>query len=115
MTYRDSSRARFVIALYAAASGCSSTSTAVTALTGRYELRSVDGCAVPVDALGGALGGDIQLSADGRATRVVRYATSGIPGPIVARASGTYRVRGWEITFDLDEELRPAGTRRWRV
>src|SRR5687767_6142502 len=104
MTHPVSLRAFISFALSAAATGCSLTPTAIATLAGRYELRSVDGRAVPVDALGGALGGDIQLSPDGRATRVVRYATSGIPGPIVARASGTYRVRGWEITMTLTED-----------
>jgi hypothetical protein len=97
------------------ASGCSSIPTAATALAGRYELRSVDGRTVPVEALGGALGGQIQLSADGRVTRVVHYATSGIPGPIVTRASGTYRVRGSQITLTLTEEGRRAQPRRLQV
>ncbi len=78
---------------------CSSTPRDAAALAGRYELRSVDGRAVPVDALGGALGGDIRLTADGHVTRVVQYATSGIPGPIVNRGTGTYRARGSRITL----------------
>jgi len=108
MTYHASIRTLFVAALCAATSGCSSTPTGVAPLAGRYELRSVDGRAVPVDALGGALGGDIQLGADGRVTRLVQYATSGIPGPIVTRATGTYRVRGSKITLTLTEEGRTA-------
>jgi hypothetical protein len=87
----------------------------VTALAGRYELRSVDGRAVPVDALGGALGGEVQLAADGRAMRVVRYATSGIPGPIEIRGTGTYRVRGSQITLALDETGPRAGRNRRQV
>jgi hypothetical protein len=98
-----------------ATSGCSSTPTGVAALAGRYELRSVGGRVVPVEALGGAIGGDVQLSADGRVTRVVQYATSGIPGPIVTRAMGTYRVRGSRITLTLTEEGRTARLGRWQV
>jgi hypothetical protein len=41
------------------------------------------------------------LTADGRATRTVQYATSGIPGPIVHRAEGTFRRRGAEVTLSL--------------
>jgi hypothetical protein len=96
--------------------GCSSTPVGVEALAGRYELRTVNGRAVPVDALGGALGGELVLSDNGRVRRIVQYATSGIPGPIVMRANGSYRVRGNEITLDLVEE--PRGTllaRPWRV
>jgi hypothetical protein len=115
MAYHASIRTLFVLALHAAASGCSSTPTAVAALAGRYELRSVNGRAVPVDALGGALGGDVQLSPDGRVTRVVQYATSGIPGPIVTRATGAYRVRGSQITLTLTEEGRRAQPRRLQV
>lgn len=89
--------------------------TGLAAVVGRYELRSVDGRTVPVDALGGALGGDVQLTADGRVTRVVRYATSGIPGPIVNRAAGTYRVRGSQITLTLTEGAHTARLGRWQV
>jgi hypothetical protein len=98
-----------------AALGCSSTPTGVAAVAGRYELRSVDGRAVPVDALGGALGGALTLTADGRVTRIVQYATSGIPGPIVNRATGTYRARGSQITLLLTEEGRTARLARWQV
>ncbi len=95
---------------------CSSTPRdAAAALAGRYELRSVDGRAVPVDALGGALGGDIRLTADGHVTRVVQYATSGIPGPIVNRGTGTYRARGSRITLTLTEQGRTARLGRWQV
>lgn len=96
--------------------GCSSTPVGVEALAGRYELRTVNGRAVPVDALGGALGGELVLSDNGRVRRIVQYATSGIPGPIIVRANGSYRVRGSEITLDLVEE--PRGTllaRPWTV
>jgi hypothetical protein len=68
-----------------------------------------------VDALGGAFGGEIQLGANGRVTRVVRYATSGIPGPIVTRASGTYRIRGSQIMLTLTEEGRTSRIRRRQV
>jgi hypothetical protein len=86
----------------AAATGCSSAPVGVEALVGRYELRSVNGRTVPVDALGGALGGELVLSDNGRVRRVVQYARSGIPGPVVSRANGSYRVRGKEITIDLE-------------
>jgi hypothetical protein len=99
----------------AASLGCSSTPTGVAALAGRYTLRSVDGHTVPVEALGGALGGDIQLGADGRVKRVVQYATSGIPGPIITRATGTYRARGSQITLTLTEEGRTARLGRWQL
>jgi hypothetical protein len=108
-------RSLSAIALCAGIASCFSTPTGVAALVGRYQLRSVDGRAVPVEALGGALGGDLQFGADGRVTRVVRYATSGIPGPIVTRATGTYRVRGSHITLTLTEEGRTARLGRWQV
>jgi hypothetical protein len=95
---------------------CSSTPVGVEALAGRYELRSVNARAVPVDALGGALGGELVLSDHGRARRVVQYATSGVPGPITIRANGSYRVRGSEITLDLTDEPRGGLLARpWRV
>ena len=108
-------RTVLALAFGATAPACSSTPTGVAALAGRYELRSVDGRPVPVDALGGALGGDIQLGADGRVTRVVQYATSGIPGPIVSRATGTYRARRAQITLVLAEEGRTARLGRFQV
>jgi hypothetical protein len=101
--------------LVAVAVGCSSTPTGLSALAGRYELRSVDGRSVPVDALGGALGGELQLGADGRVTRVVQYARSGIPGPIITRATGTYRVRGSQITLSLTEQGRRARLGPWQL
>ncbi len=95
--------------------GCSSTSVGVEAAAGRYELHSVSGRAVPVDALGGALAGELVLRADGRARRIVQYATSGIPGPIVVRGSGSYRLRGVEIALDLVDESRGSvAARPWR-
>ena len=115
MRYRASIRTLCFAALCAGASSCSSTRTGVAALAGRYELRAVDGRTVPVDALGGAFGGEIQLGANGRVTRVVRYATSGIPGPIVTRASGTYRIRGSQIMLTLTEEGRTSRIRRRQV
>jgi hypothetical protein len=116
MTYHDFVRTFCAAALVSAAMlACSSTSADVAALAGRYELRSVDGRAVPVDALGGALGGDIRLTADGHVTRVVQYATSGIPGPIVNRVTGTYRARGSRITLTLTEQGRTARLGRWEV
>jgi hypothetical protein len=101
--------------LAAACVGCSSIPVGAAAHAGRYELRSVDGRTLPDERLGGAIAGELILTADGRATRVVQHAASGVPGPIFRRASGTYRVRGAEITFDLEEQLRPSGTRRWRL
>ena len=98
------------------AAGCSSTPVGVEALAGRYELRTVNARTVPVDALGGALGGELVLFDHGRVRRVVQYATSGIPGPITMRANGSYRVRGNDITLDLTDE--PRGqllARPWRV
>jgi hypothetical protein len=105
-----------LVILSTAAAGCSSTPVGVEALAGRYELRSVNARAVPVDALGGAVGGELVLSDHGRVRRVVQYATSGVPGPIAMRANGSYRVRGNEITLDLTEE--PRGellARPWRI
>jgi hypothetical protein len=100
----------------AVAAGCSSTPVGVEALAGRYELRSVNARAVPIDALGGALGGELVLSDHGRVRRVAQYATSGIPGPIAMRANGSYRIRGSEITLELMEEPRGALLARpWRV
>jgi hypothetical protein len=98
-----------------AAAGCSFTPTSVAALAGRYELRSVDGRALPDERLGGAVAGELVLTPRGRATRVVQYATSGIPGPIVNRASGTYRARGSHIELTLTEEGRTARLGRWQV
>jgi hypothetical protein len=105
-----------IVILGTAASSCSSTPVGVEALAGRYELRSVNARTVPVDALGGALGGELVLSDHGRVRRAVQYATSGVPGPIVMRANGSYRVRGNEITLDLTEEPRGALLARpWRI
>jgi len=101
--------------LLVAAAGCSSTPTSVGAVVGRYELRSVNGSAVPVDALGGAIGGELVLTGDGRAWRTVSYARSGLPGPAVLSASGTYSVRGSEITLRLLEPGRPASSPTWDV
>jgi hypothetical protein len=91
-----------------ASTACSSTRMDIEALAGRYELRSVNARTVPVDALGGALGGELVLSDHGRVRRIVQYATSGVPGPITMRANGSYSVRGKEITLDLVEEPRGA-------
>jgi hypothetical protein len=105
-----------LVTLASALVGCTSTPVGVEALAGRYELRSVNARTVPVDALGGAIGGELVLSDHGRVRRVVQYATSGIPGPITMRANGSYRVRGNEITLDLTEE--PRGellARPWRI
>jgi hypothetical protein len=105
-----------LVILGTAAAGCSSAPVRVEALAGRYELRSVNARTVPVDALGGALGGELVLSDHGRVRRVVQYATSGVPGPIVMRANGSYHVRGNEITLDLTEEPRGALLARpWQV
>jgi hypothetical protein len=97
---------RAILAVLVTSTACSSTPVGVEALAGRYELRSVNGRTVPVDALGGALGGALVLSDHGRVRRVVQYATSGIPGPITMRVNGSYSVRGKEITLDLVEEAR---------
>src|SRR5688572_5738727 len=104
------------LAILSTAAGCTSTPVGVEALAGRYELRSVNARTVPVDALGGAVGGELVLSDHGRVRRLVQYATSGVPGPIAMRANGSYRVRGNEITLDLTEE--PRGqllARPWRI
>jgi hypothetical protein len=37
------------------------------------------------------------------------------PGPIVNRATGTYRVRGSQITLTLTEQGRTARLGRWQV
>jgi hypothetical protein len=117
MTRLALNRSLVAVALVGTAvAGCASTPVDVEGLAGRYELRSVNGRTVPVDALGGAIGGELVLSADGQATRVVQRATSGIPGPITVRASGSYRVRGAEIALDLVQESRgPATARPWRA
>jgi hypothetical protein len=101
--------------LLIAAAGCSSTPTGVGALAGRYTLRAVNGTPVPVDALGGPLGGELVLTPDGRVARRVSYARSGLPGPAVFSASGTYQVRGSEITLRLLEPSRPSSSRTWDV
>jgi hypothetical protein len=117
MCYLRSSRTlSAALVVTAVAAGCSSTPVGVEALAGRYELRSVNARTVPIDALGGALGGELVLSDHGRVRRVVQYATSGVPGPIAMRANGSYRVRGREITLELMEEPRGALLARpWRV
>jgi hypothetical protein len=89
--------------LLVVAAGCASATTGIAALAGRYELRSVNGKSVPVDALGGAIRGELVLTADGRAARTVTYARSGLPDPVVFASSGTYRVRGSEITLRLPD------------
>jgi hypothetical protein len=90
--------------LLVAAAGCASATPGVRALAGRYELRAVNGKLVPVDALGGAIGGELVLTPDGRAARKVTYARSGLPDPVVFASSGTYRVRGSGITLRLAEQ-----------
>jgi len=87
--------------LLVAAVSCSSTPTDVASLAGRYELRSVDGRTLPDDRLGGAIAGELVFTADGRATRTVQHATSGVPGPIVRRGEGTFRRRGGVVTLNL--------------
>ena len=99
--------------LLVAAAGCTSAPTGVAALAGRYELRSVDGRSLPDDRLGGAIGGELVLTADGRATRTLQHATSGIPGPITRRASGAYRRRGPEITLVLVGRAAGAPAATW--
>lgn len=110
---------RSIPAIFAAlvvSTSCSSAPVSVEALAGRYELRSVNRRPVPVDALGGAIGGELVLSDHGRVRRIVQYATSGIPGPIVMRANGSYRVKGNEIVLDLVEEPRGSLLARpWRL
>jgi hypothetical protein len=92
-------------ALLVAAAGCSSsTPTGVAPSAGHYELRAVDGRSLPDDRLGGAIAGELVLTRDGRATRTVQYATSGVPGPIVRRGDGTYRWRGREVRLLLVQE-----------
>lgn len=101
-----------VFILLVAAAACASGPTGVAALAGRYELRSVDGRALPDERLGGALGGELVLARDGRATRTVRYARSGLPDPFVQRMAGTFRVRGTSITLALTAEGATAASRR---
>jgi hypothetical protein len=101
--------------LLVAAAGCASTPTSLAPLTGRYELRSVDGRSLPDDRLGGMIAGELVITADGRATRTVQHATSGIPGPITRRAAGTYRRRGEEITFRLLRDGRAVPEATWEV
>ena len=99
-------------ALLAAAPACGRDPAPTTAgaLAGTYELRTVDGRAVPVDALGGVIGGRIVLTRDGRVTRVVQVATSGVPGPVELRSTGTYEVTGSKIRFHLVAERSVAAT-----
>ena len=104
-----------VFVLLVAAAGCSSVPTGVAPLAGRYELRSVDGRSLPDDRLGGAVDGQLVLTSDGRATRTVRYATSGIPGPITRRASGSFSRRGEEITLVLVREGIALPEATWEV
>jgi hypothetical protein len=85
--------------LAALTSACAASPTSLRAFAGRYELRSVNGRPVPVDALGGALAGELVLTVDGRFTRTVSYARSGLPEPAVMREAGAYDVHGTEITF----------------
>ncbi len=92
---------------------CSSNAARARTVAGRYELRSVNGKAVPVDALGGALGGELVLSASGRGRRVVSYARSGVPEPFVHRSAGTYSVSGSEITLSFFTEGPRQPASRW--
>ena len=98
--------------LLAAAPSCGRepSPTSADALAGAYELRSVNGRAVPVDALGGAVSGRLVLTRDGRVTRTIRYATSGVPGPIEQRSTGTYEVTGSEVSYRVVDERSPEGT-----
>jgi hypothetical protein len=105
----------FLALVALAAAGCSSVPTGVAALAGRYELRSVDGHSIPDDRLGGAIGGELVLTTDGRATRTVQYATSGIPGPITRRASGSYGRRGDEVNFVLVREGLALPEATWEI
>lgn len=113
--YNASIRALCVVVFSAMALSCASIPAGVSPAVGRYELRTVNGRAVPVDGLGGALAGEMRLDADGRATRVVQYASSGVPGPIVIRSSGRYRVRGTQLTLTLANEGRGALSTRWQA
>jgi hypothetical protein len=68
-----------------------------------------------VDALGGAISGELVLTADGRFTRVVNYARSGVPEPWVARTAGMYRVRGAEITFRFFQDGKQPPLASWEL
>ena len=98
--------------LAAAAGGCGrdSAPTTASALAGTYQLRWVNERPVPVDALGGAVDGRLVLSRDGSVTRSIRYATSGIPGPIEHLSAGTYDLIGSEITYQVTPVGSPEGT-----
>ena len=98
--------------LLVAAAGCTSTPTGVTALAGRYELRAVEGRSLPDDRLGGAISGELVLTADGGATRRVTYARAGLPDPFVHRMAGSFRVRGTSITLALAAEGATPTSRR---
>jgi hypothetical protein len=98
--------------LLVAAASCASTPTGVAAVAGRYELRAVDGRSLPDDRLGGAIAGELVLTAGGRATRTVTYARSGLPDPSVRRMAGTFRVRGTSITLALSAEGATPTSRR---
>lgn len=115
MTDSGSIRTLVAFAILACAAACSPTPVGVESLAGRYELRSVNRRALPTDGLGAALDGELLLSRDGRATRVVRHATSGVPGPIVRRASGTYRRHGTELMFRLVQEGLATPEATWQV
>ena len=99
-------------AVLAALHGCGRDPAPTTAgaLAGTYELRWVNERPVPVDALGGAVDGRLVLTRDGQVTRAVRYATSGVPGPIEHRSAGTYEVTGSEISYRVTPVSRSADT-----
>jgi hypothetical protein len=96
------------VALLLAAPACSSSPTDAESVAGVYELRAVNGRAVPIHDLGGALDGSLVLTRDGRATRHIRYGSSGVPDPIPVTEVGTFQVEGSQITFRLlDTEAAP--------
>ena len=114
-TLRGLAALAFLALLALASAGCASSPTGVAALVGRYELRSVDGRLLPDERLGGAISGELTLQGNGRATRVVTYARSGLPTPFVQQTTGVYRVRGSQITLTLSERPRSTLGSPWQV
>ena len=99
-------------AVLAALHGCGRDPAPTTAgaLAGTYQLRWVNERPVPIDLLGGAVDGRLVLTRDGQVTRSVRYATSGVPGPIEHLSAGTYEVIGPEISYRVTPVNSPEGT-----
>jgi hypothetical protein len=73
-------------------------------VSGTYRLASVNGVAVPTTGLGAVLAGEIVLSADGRATRMIRYQLSGVAAERDFVSSGTFSATSDSIVFALIED-----------